>query len=79
MAATSIWAASVWSPAASASSSSATARATGVRRGLMFSDGGAGELLLYEDSARQLALAVNEGSAAALLGLTVDDELRISS
>jgi S-adenosyl-L-methionine hydrolase (adenosine-forming) len=50
-----------------------------VRRGLMFSDAGAGELLLYEDSARQLALAVNAGSAAARLGLAVDDELRISS
>ena len=50
-----------------------------VRRGRMFTDGAAGELLLYEDSARQLAVAVNEGSAAALLGLAVDDQLRISA
>lgn len=42
-----------------------------------FGDAGAGELLLYEDSYRRLAVAVNQGSAAERLGLAVDDELRI--
>ena len=37
----------------------------------------AGRLLLYEDSYRWLALAVNRGSAAELLGLALDDEVRI--
>ena len=36
-----------------------------------------GELLLYEDAYRWLALAVNRGSAADLLGLRLDDEVRI--
>jgi len=35
------------------------------------------ELLLYEDSYSRLAVAVNQGSAAARLGLRVDDQLRI--
>src|SRR3954447_6831300 len=34
-----------------------------------FADVGAGELLLYEDATRTLALAVNRGDAAAVLGL----------
>ena len=34
-------------------------------------------LLLYEDAYRWLALAVNRGSAADLLGLRLDDEVRI--
>jgi S-adenosylmethionine hydrolase len=42
-----------------------------------FADAGAGELILYEDSYRRLALAVNQGDAAQRLGLAVDDELRI--
>ena len=42
-----------------------------------FGDAGIGELLLYEDSSRRLAVAVNQGDAAARLGLAVDDELRI--
>lgn len=42
-----------------------------------FGDASAGELLLYEDSYRRLALAVNQGSAAERLGLAIDDELRI--
>ena len=42
-----------------------------------FADAAAGELFLYEDSSRQLAVAVNGGDAAARLGLAVDDELRI--
>jgi S-adenosylmethionine hydrolase len=44
-----------------------------------FADVPAGELLLYEDAYRALALAVNRGSAAELLGLARDDELRIVS
>jgi S-adenosyl-L-methionine hydrolase (adenosine-forming) len=42
-----------------------------------FADVPAGQLLLYEDAYRQLALAVNRGSAADLLGLSLDDEVRI--
>ncbi len=42
-----------------------------------FADAAAGGLLLYVDARRQLALAVNQGSAAARLGLSVGDELRI--
>lgn len=37
-----------------------------------------GELLVYEDAYRSLALAVNRGSAAELLGLAIDDEVRIT-
>ena len=36
-----------------------------------------GELLLYEDAQRLLALAVNRGSAERLLGAARDDELRL--
>jgi S-adenosylmethionine hydrolase len=42
-----------------------------------FTDVGAGELMLYEDSYRRLAVAVNQGDAAARLELAADDELRI--
>jgi S-adenosylmethionine hydrolase len=42
-----------------------------------FADVPAGQLLLYEDAYRWLALAVNRGSAADLLGLALDDEVRI--
>lgn len=42
-----------------------------------FADVPAGELLLYEDAYRTLALAVNRGSARDALGLALDDELRI--
>ena len=42
-----------------------------------FADVAAGRLLLYEDAYRWLALAVNRGSAADLLGLRLDDEVRI--
>jgi hypothetical protein len=42
-----------------------------------FADVETGELLLYEDAQRRLALAVSHGDAAARLGLGVDDELRI--
>jgi len=40
-----------------------------------FADVDPGELLLYEDAYRTLALAVNRGSAAERLGLARDDEL----
>jgi S-adenosyl-L-methionine hydrolase (adenosine-forming) len=36
-----------------------------------------GELLIYEDATRTVALAVNRGSAAALLGAGADDELTV--
>jgi S-adenosylmethionine hydrolase len=45
---------------------------------LTFADVPAGDLLLYEDAQRRLAVAVSHGSAAELLGIGVDDELRIS-
>jgi len=44
-----------------------------------FADVQAGELLLYEDADGSLAVAVNHGSAAELLGLAVGDALRISA
>lgn len=43
-----------------------------------FSDVGAGQGLLYEDSGRSLALAVNRESAAEMLGLAPDDEVTLS-
>jgi S-adenosyl-L-methionine hydrolase (adenosine-forming) len=43
-----------------------------------FADVPAGELLVYEDAWRSLALAVNRGDAAELLGLGVDDEVRLT-
>jgi S-adenosylmethionine hydrolase len=43
-----------------------------------FADVPAGDLLLYEDGYRTLALAVNRGSALAALGLGVDDEVLIA-
>jgi S-adenosylmethionine hydrolase len=42
-----------------------------------FSDVAAGGLLVYEDSGGSLALAVNGGDAAALLGLRAGDEVRL--
>ena len=42
-----------------------------------FADVPPAELLLYEDASRMLALAVNRGDAAALLGLKLDDEVRL--
>jgi hypothetical protein len=44
-----------------------------------FADVPPGELLLYEDAQRRLALAVSHGDAAAQLGLSVDDELRLTA
>ena len=42
-----------------------------------FADVPEGELLVYEDAYRTLALAVNRASAAELLGLALDDEVRL--
>jgi S-adenosylmethionine hydrolase len=42
-----------------------------------FADVNPGELLVYEDAYRLLAVAVNHGSAIDRIGLAVDDELRI--
>ena len=42
-----------------------------------FADVAAGELLLYEDAYRTLALAVNRGSAADRMGLGLDDEVTL--
>jgi S-adenosylmethionine hydrolase len=44
-----------------------------------FSDVAPGALLLYEDAAGALALAVNGGDAAALLGVRSGDEVRLES
>jgi hypothetical protein len=41
-----------------------------------FTDVEAGELMLYEDAYRTLALAVNRGSAADRMAVGLDDELR---
>jgi S-adenosylmethionine hydrolase len=42
-----------------------------------FADVPAGETLVYEDASRTLAIAINRGDAAAELGLTVGDEVRL--
>ncbi len=59
------------------------ARAGGRRvRGVVartFSDVTRGALLLYEDAGGSLALAVNGGDAAALLGLRAGDEVRLEA
>ena len=44
-----------------------------------FADVRAGELLVYEDAYRMLAVAVNRGNAAQLLGLAPGGELRIAA
>ena len=44
-----------------------------------FSDVGPGTLLLYEDASGSLALAVNGGDAAALLGVRAGDEVRLEA
>jgi S-adenosylmethionine hydrolase len=45
---------------------------------LTFADVEPDELLVYEDAHRRLAVAVSHGSAATRLGVTIDDELRIT-
>jgi S-adenosylmethionine hydrolase len=52
-------------------------RAEPVRHVVTFADVGPGELLLYLDADRRLAIAVSHGDAAARLGLAAGDELRI--
>jgi hypothetical protein len=42
-----------------------------------FAEVDAGRLLVYEDGYRRLAVAVSHGDAAELLGIAVDDELRV--
>jgi S-adenosylmethionine hydrolase len=42
-----------------------------------FAEVAPGELLIYEDAAQMVALAVNRGSAAELLGAVPDDELLV--
>jgi S-adenosylmethionine hydrolase len=58
-----------------------SARAGGRRvRGLVartFSDVGRGDLLVYEDAGGAVAVAVNGGDAAALLGVRAGDEVRL--
>lgn len=44
-----------------------------------FSDVGTGALLLYEDASGSLALAVNGGDAASLLGVRPGDEVRLEA
>jgi S-adenosyl-L-methionine hydrolase (adenosine-forming) len=46
--------------------------------GRTFADAPVGELLVYEDSDRRLAMAVNQGSAVGRLGISVGDEVRIA-
>jgi hypothetical protein len=47
------------------------------RYGATFAEVAPGELLIYEDAARMVALAVNRGSAAELLGADADAELTV--
>jgi S-adenosylmethionine hydrolase len=46
--------------------------------GRTFGDVDVGELVIYEDSAGDVAVAVNGGSAAALLGVVAGDELELA-
>jgi hypothetical protein len=48
------------------------------RLGETYADAGDGELVVLEDSSGAIALAVRNGSAAALTGAAAGDELRIS-
>ncbi len=42
-----------------------------------FADVGSGELIVYEDAYRSLAIAINRGDAGATLGLQADAEVRL--
>jgi S-adenosylmethionine hydrolase len=44
-----------------------------------FADAQPGELLVYEDASRMLAVAISQGDAAERLGVAAGDELRISA
>jgi S-adenosylmethionine hydrolase len=48
-----------------------------VRYAATFAEVTPGELLIYEDATRMVALAVNRGSAAEMLGASADDELTV--
>ncbi|WP_306209533.1 SAM hydrolase/SAM-dependent halogenase family protein [Actinoplanes sp. RD1] len=48
------------------------------RRGQTFGDVGPGELIVYEDSAGRVAIAVNGGRAVVVLSVTPGDVVRIS-
>ncbi len=52
---------------------------TQVHWGHTFADVGSGELVLFEDPQRRLAVAVNRASAAARLGLGADDVVRLGA
>ena len=53
-------------------------RGFGARFAGTFADVAPGELLVYEDSYRWLAIALNRGDAGRELGIGVDDEVRLS-
>jgi S-adenosylmethionine hydrolase len=48
------------------------------RRGATFQDVDAGDLLVYEDSAGRVAIAVNGGRAVVVLSVRPGDVVRIS-
>jgi S-adenosylmethionine hydrolase len=48
------------------------------RRGTTFQDVDAGDLLVYEDSAGQVAIAINGGRAVVVLSVRPGDTVRIS-
>jgi S-adenosylmethionine hydrolase len=48
------------------------------RRGTTFQDVGVGDLLVYEDSAGQVAIAVNRGRAVVVLSVRPGDVVRVS-
>ena len=53
------------------------ASATWPRTPHTFADVGPGELIVYEDAYRTLAIAINRGDAGATLGLQPDAEVRL--
>ena len=66
-----------WPARASSSATGSTINDELAHYATTFADVPPGELLLYEDAYRTLALAVNRGSAALHLGLGLDAEVRI--
>ncbi len=48
------------------------------RRGATFADVGRGDLLVFEDSAGQVALAINNGRAVVVLSVTPGDVIRLT-
>ena len=68
-----------WPARASSSATGSRSTASAPHYATTFADVAPGELLLYEDAYRTLALAVNRGSAATLTSAsTLDAEVRIS-